>query len=258
MTPRPRIRRPRPQARPPGFASRLAAIGFIFAVLAVIAELLAGFGARSDWWPYRDGITGLRWAAFAGLGGGILALLGCFFTHGSRSRLLMGVLGFAIGAAAFGIPYSMYQSGQKGPRLNDITTDTDNPPAFVSALPIRKNASNPPEYPGAEFAALQQKAYPHIAPIIKKTPISGAFDQALSVARSMGWEIIATVPAEGRIEAVATSMLFGFKDDVVIRVKEADGGARVDIRSKSRVGRNDYGANAKRIVAFTLKLRSAG
>jgi len=71
----------------------------------------------------------------------------------------------------------------------------------------------------------------------------------------MGWNVVAVTPKEGRIEATATSFWFGLTDDIVIRVKPAGIGARLDIRSKSRVGQSDFGANARRIRAFIERLR---
>ena len=70
----------------------------------------------------------------------------------------------------------------------------------------------------------------------------------------MGLEIVEADAAQGRIEATATSFLFGFKDDVVVRLTDDAGATKVDVRSKSRVGRNDFGMNAKRIRAFVAKL----
>jgi len=73
----------------------------------------------------------------------------------------------------------------------------------------------------------------------------------------MGLELVEADAAQGRIEATATSLLFGFKGDVVIRITDNSGGTKLDTRSKSRVGRHDFGMNAKRIRAFQAKLRSA-
>ena len=73
----------------------------------------------------------------------------------------------------------------------------------------------------------------------------------------MGWRIVDGNPAEGRIEATATTRWFGFKDDIVIRISAAGGGSRIDVRSKSRVGRSDLGANAKRIQDFLTALVTA-
>jgi uncharacterized protein (DUF1499 family) len=141
-----------------------------------------------------------------------------------------------------------------GPAIHDITTDLDNPPMFVDAVAVREaaGAANPPTYFAAETAPLQRDAYPDLAPIELAAPPSQAFDRALATAKDMGWEIIAAVPAEGRIEATATTGWIGFKDDVVIRIAVAGDGSRsrVDLRSKSRVGRGDAGMNAKRIRAF--------
>jgi len=85
-------------------------------------------------------------------------------------------------------------------------------------------------------------------------PPAAAFDRALGAAREMGWEIVAAVPADNRIEATATTLLFGFKDDIVIHITPAGNGSRIDVRSVSRVGRSDLGANARRIRSFLGKL----
>ncbi len=141
------------------------------------------------------------------------------------------------------------------PRIHDITTDTAHPPEFVATLPLRAGAPNPPGYDGKEVAELQRKAYPDIRPLELPVPPQQAFSKALAAAEAMGWEIVAQDPAAGRIEAVATTLWFDFKDDVVIRVAEAGRGSRIDIRSKSRVGRSDIGTNARRIRAYLERLK---
>jgi uncharacterized protein (DUF1499 family) len=73
----------------------------------------------------------------------------------------------------------------------------------------------------------------------------------------MGLEIVDANPSEGRIEAVDTSLLYGFKDDVVVRIQDAGDSTRVDVRSMSRVGRSDLGMNAKRIRTFMARLRAS-
>jgi uncharacterized protein (DUF1499 family) len=142
------------------------------------------------------------------------------------------------------------------PRIHDITTDTDHPPQFVALLAVRQKAPNGAAYGGARIAQAQKAAYPDIAPARLGTPPDQAFDRALDAAQRMGWKIIAADKAEGRIEATATTFWLRFKDDVVIRIAAAGSGSRLDIRSMSRVGRNDFGANAKRIRAFLQQLRS--
>jgi uncharacterized protein (DUF1499 family) len=83
-----------------------------------------------------------------------------------------------------------------------------------------------------------------------------AFDRALSAARAFGWEIVASDPSQGRIEATATTYWFGFKDDVVIRITSQGSGSRVDVRSLSRIGESDVGMNAKRIRSYVSKLKA--
>ncbi len=72
----------------------------------------------------------------------------------------------------------------------------------------------------------------------------------------MHWTIVAEVPDEGRIEATDTTALFGFKDDIVVRVRPAGNGSRVDVRSVSRIGSSDVGTNARRIEAYLDRLRA--
>jgi uncharacterized protein (DUF1499 family) len=158
------------------------------------------------------------------------------------------------GLAAFAVPWSLERRARSVPPIHDITTDTEDPPRFVAVLPRRAGAANAPEYEGAKVAAQQKRAYPDIAPIRLPQPADRGFERALAAARSLGWEIVAVEPKEGRIEATDTTRWFGFKDDVVIRVRPDGAGSRIDVRSKSRVGRSDVGANADRIRRFRSTL----
>ena len=96
----------------------------------------------------------------------------------------------------------------------------------------------------------QRNAYPDLQPVMLKVAPAQAFERALATVGEMGWDLVGSDAAAGRIEATDTTFWFGFKDDVVIRVRPADGGSRVDVRSLSRVGVGDAGTNAKRIRAF--------
>ena len=112
-------------------------------------------------------------------------------------------------------------------------------------------------YGGAEVAAKQRASYPEIAPAELSLPPDRAFDRALAAAHAMGWEVVLSDPAGGRIEATDTTFWFGFKDDVVVRVIPQPTGSRVDVRSLSRVGGGDIGANAARIRAYLAKLKDS-
>jgi uncharacterized protein (DUF1499 family) len=77
----------------------------------------------------------------------------------------------------------------------------------------------------------------------------------VAAAEGMGWEVVGRDADTGRIEAVDTTRWFGFKDDIAIRVTPAGAGSRIDVRSKSRVGRGDLGTNARRIRAYLQRLQ---
>jgi uncharacterized protein (DUF1499 family) len=181
---------------------------------------------------------------------------------GERRRgFLASVLGLVVGVAAAWAPLSWLMYAYRAPALNDITTDTANPPKLVVTLQMRQGATNTPAYPGESAATLQRAAYPDVMPIRLDVPPDEAFKKVDSVAMALGWDIVARAPAEGRIEAVATSGWFGFQDDISIRITpdggKGDGkGSRIDIRSKSRTGISDLGVNAARIRLFSQRLEA--
>ncbi|PKM01303.1 MAG: hypothetical protein CVV17_07675, partial [Gammaproteobacteria bacterium HGW-Gammaproteobacteria-7] len=149
-----------------------------------------------------------------------------------------------LGVMTFTMPWQQRRLARSVPPIHDITTDLGDPPTFEAILPLRADAPNPAEYGGEEIAAQQRAAYPDIVPLRLEGPTAAAFTRALEAAREMGWEIIAADSARGRIEAVATTRWFGFIDDVVVRISEDGSRSRIDVRSVSRVGRSDVGANA--------------
>jgi uncharacterized protein (DUF1499 family) len=233
--------------------SRLAIAGFLFSALAAAAAMCAGTGARVGWWDFRQGFKVLNGAAYLGIAGTVLSLAGAILSRpGSRRRgFVLALLGIVLGTVAFGVPGNWYMLAKHVPMIHDITTDTENPPSFVDILPLRKDAPNPARYGGPEVAAKQRAAYPDIRPLAVAVSPSRAYETALDTAHRMKWQVVAAVPSEGRIEAVATTRWFGFKDDVVIRIAPATGGGSiVDIRSVSRVGKSDIGTNAGRIRSF--------
>jgi uncharacterized protein (DUF1499 family) len=242
---------------------RIAVLGFALAVVAAVAAVSSGLGSRADLWSFRTGFQILRWAAWGGLAAAVLSLLGLGLafgggTAGRRSRaLLLGATGLVIGLVTVWIPWTWKQRADGVPPIHDITTDLADPPAFEAILPLRQDAPNPSEYGGDSIAAQQREGYPDLGPLTLALPLDAAFRRALEGARDMGWEIVDSDPARGRIEATATTPWFGFEDDVVVRVRPQGGGSRVDVRSVSRVGRSDVGTNARRIREYLEEL-SAG
>ncbi|MBI4765258.1 MAG: DUF1499 domain-containing protein [Deltaproteobacteria bacterium] len=237
--------------------SLLAIWGFLLAVAAGLAAVTAGVGSYWGWWTFRTGFVILRWAAYGGILALVISLAGCLLTRPgvARSGFIWSVFGLLIALLTVIIPWSHWRLAQSVPPIHDITTDTENPPGFVVLLPLRKDAPNTADYGGREVAAKQRTAYPELVPLVLPLPPDQVFIRALKQARSLGWEIVAADPTGGRIEATDTTFWFRFKDDIVIRIKLADGGSRLDIRSVSRVGKGDLGTNARRIRKFIRALK---
>lgn len=248
---------PQPPERP-SLLLPMAALGL--ALCAILLLAAAGPGSRLGLWHFRTGFDLLKYGAWCGLLASLAALLG--MATSIRERRLKGAFlalaALALGATAFAVPYSWKLTAGKLPRIHDISTDVNIPPRFVAVVPLRRDAPNPVEYGGAEIAAKQLLAYPEVKTLVLGRPPEQAFALALDTARGMGWEIVATVPAEGRIEASDTTRWFGFKDDIVVRITPAGERSLVDVRSLSRVGVSDVGTNARRIRAYLKRLEGKG
>ncbi|MGE0423194.1 MAG: DUF1499 domain-containing protein [Reyranellaceae bacterium] len=193
-------------------------------------------------------------AAVAAIALGILASLVARRGSG-KPGVLSALLAVGLGLAGAYVPLSWRLTAQSLPPINDVSTDTQDPPRLVAVLPLRGDATTAADYPGDRVARLQQAGYPDIGPILLTVSPAEALARAEREARALGWNVVAVEPKDGRIEAIAVTPWFGFRDDIVIRVKAALGGSRVDIRSKSRHGLSDLGVNARRIRAFDSRMR---
>lgn len=99
------------------------------------------------------------------------------------------------------------------------------------------------------------KPYAPIKPLFIKASPEKVFMEALALVEARGWDVVTADPLKGVIEATHTSAWWGFKDDVAIRLRgQNDGTMRIDMRSTSRVGVSDLGANAHRVTAFLYDL----
>ena len=147
---------------------------------------------------------------------------------------------------------SVMVSGRDVPQIHNISTDVSDPPQFYKIKEIRTDQDNPLEYDSAILAEVQQAAYPNVKTLLVNTNRNEALDRAARAAEKLGWDIVNNNSELAIIEASSTSRLWGFVDDIVIRVRgnQADNQTAIDLRSVSRVGRSDMGANAKRIEAF--------
>jgi uncharacterized protein (DUF1499 family) len=234
-------------------------LALALAVIAVVLLALGPIGWRAGWWHFRFALLSLMpWSAYFGIAAlavSVLSLLG--WSRIERRGIVIALLAFAIGGLIAYVPWHYDQIRQKVPPIHDITTDPDNPPAFVVAVPLRE-AEGPDRvaYEGAKIATLQRQAFPDIVPLTLAVSPATAFSRALDTAKRMGWTIDGADNAAGRIEASDRSRWFGFTDDIVIRVTPSGSGSRIDVRSASRVGRSDFGVNAARIETYLSALRA--
>lgn len=197
--------------------------------------------------------TGFKFGVFAGIAALILLALQIIF---KRKTVTLGstVIALLLSAIAIAMPLSMMNKGKSVPPIHDISTDLINPPKFVAIAPLRADAPNPVEYAGEETAKQQRDAYPDLQTLTytqSKSELIEATEQAVN---NLGWELVNTDANKGIIEATDSTMWFGFKDDVVVRVTDNGSERLLDIRSKSRVGGSDLGKNAERIHNFINEL----
>lgn len=239
----------------PEIVMKAARFALALSVTAVIALLIAGPGSRLGWWEFRTGFQVLRWAAILGLAAGGLALATLLFPRPRRNRVATLMTAVVLGFGTAAVPLYFMRKARTVPPIHDITTDTAQPPEFVAIRPLRAGAPNAIEYGGAEVARAQRAAYPDVQPVRLAVPPAVAFERALHAVQALGWDLVSADAASGRIEATDTTLWFGFKDDVVVRIRPDGTGTRIDVRSLSRVGGSDVGANAQRIRAFIRALR---
>jgi uncharacterized protein (DUF1499 family) len=194
-------------------------------VLAILAIVLA-FGAAIAIW--KDGVRGIGEAT----------------------------TGLLIGLALIAYPLYLGAKAYKLPAIYDVTTDPIDPPRFEAIARLRPRDANPVTYAGLYTAEQQRMAYSDIGPDLTASTPQEAYDAVLKVIAKRKWHVVDArppqpgTPRDGLIEAIARTPLLGFRDDVVVRVRAMQEGARIDVRSASRYGRHDLGANAARVRAL--------
>ncbi len=166
----------------------------------------------------------------------------------------------AIGAALLAYPIYLGARAYNLPMINDITTDPIDPPRYDVLARLRPRGTS--DYAGLYAAELQRAAYPEIEPLLVSVPPEAAYRVALDAINRRKWRVVVDRPPQngrrdGQIEAVARTVIMGFRDDVTVRVRSVTDGARIDIRSASRYGRHDIGANAARIRSLLEEIEAA-
>lgn len=220
-------------------------------VAASFVFMASGYGYNWNIWSLGMAFTLLTYSAYAAIGLAVVNLISVWFLKKSKAKAIVYVVfSLIITGAVAGTALYWQQRAQSVPPIHDITTDLDNPPEFSAIVRLRADAPNHVEYAGEETAEMQQEAYPEIQPLDLSADIQEVMDAAVMLVNEREWKLVAINRKEGRVEATEKLPWFGFKDDVVLRFTQTNGGTRVDMRSKSRIGRSDVGVNAKRIEEF--------
>lgn len=244
-------------------------IKILIAIAGVtVAGLMAfsGPGTRFGFWDYGVGLKLLTTLAKPAIALTAVAVISFFvelFVNKKGSPLLVFT---ALVSGGMGmVPLSMKQRVENFPFIHDITTDFSYPPEIVAgATEYRKN---PPDYVGAQSVPrskmtvieAQRSAFPEIGPLIIAADLSFTEKTVRRILRSMNIKILAS-DDQGDvliIEGFYQSIWFGFIDDFVVRLTATEDGTRVDVRSKSRVGGSDLGANGQRVRKFLSELKTA-
>jgi uncharacterized protein (DUF1499 family) len=226
-------------------------------VAAVLLLLATGQFYQKGAIDLEQAFNLLRIGALMGIAGAGFSIFFLLWQRPQGLNLAVIVVSAALGIVAFYMPYRQLLLSQHLPAIHDITTDFNNPPAFVAIARVRTTAHNPVAYAGPETAALQRQAYPDIRTLMLAHSSDAVFAASMQVIDDIGWRIAEANQQQGRIEVTATSQWFGLKDDMVIRlVPGAAGSTTFDMRSKSRVGITDVGSNARHIRAFTAALNA--
>ncbi len=231
--------------------SRLAVWARRCAFFALAATVLAILIVRTDLLEIVPALATFAGAlVFAVVG--ILLALGAFIAIWKDGIEGAGhaLAAIAIGAALIAYPAYLGVRAYRLPMINDITTDPIEPPRFDLVARLRPRGTV--EYAGLYTAERQRAAYPDIEPLVVSATAQIAYEEAIKVITRRKWRVLVDRPPqtgrrEGHIEAVARTPVMGFRDDVALRVRAIPDGARIDVRSASRYGRHDFGANASRI-----------
>lgn len=236
--------------------SRAILIG---AVVAVVLLPLGALGSRFGIWSFSGGFMLLAAGtvlAAIGIVAGIAGIIAANRRGLSDDKPAV-YLGTLISVLIIGVMGLQFYTASSVPPIHNISTDLNDPPQFERVVLLRGEDSNPLEYDAEKLGPMQLEAYPWVQPAATDLGPDQAFDRALQVLRNMGLDIVSSDRELGAIEATATTFWFGFKDDVAVRIQPDNGGSVVDVRSVSRVGVSDLGANARRIGEF-LQLFAAG
>ena len=249
---------------PSAWAGKLVlALALIAAFIGFAGPVGAGWGL----WDWQSGLGSLRYSFYLAVFALLLGLFFCWLNkkRGKNATKSFRIMGMIVALGYAGWMLSWVYTARSVPAIHDVSTDLADPPQF-RMLALRSD--NLDDVPGADvpemkglnpqqrWESLHRNAYGDVRTVRMSEPVVDVIAKAERLAKARDWDVAIADPIEGRIEATATTALFRFKDDVVLRVRPSEDGkgSVVDMRSVSRVGVSDLGVNAKRVRAFLADL----
>ena len=241
----------------------------IGSVVAALLLPIGALGSRIGLWPFTIGFLFLGAGAIAAAAAALLGLVGVIFAavRSWQREIAPLAIGSILGVVTLGVLFVQYSAAQSVPPIHNITTNFDDPPQFDAVVPLRGEGANPHVYDAEQpvgtrtLAAAQRQAWPELGTQRFELGLEEASERALLVVEGMGLALVHAkldaVAGEAVIEATDTTFWFGFKDDMVVRLRTDGAETMVDVRSVSRVGQSDLGLNARRIVTFLHRFERA-
>ena len=267
-----------------GWRGTFAVFALGLSIFSIFWFALAAVGTKLGFWTWQVGlgVMTIGWGPMllmAAAGVSVLAVIVSLIKSPRKRAFMLAFAALLISGLALGRVAAFGGQAARLPPLHDIQTDWANPIQPSDALlkareatgalnpvendPVIEEAANGrwPGMGGRRVAEVQEEAefdtathkspketpYPMIAPLKAPVTAEAAYEAALAAVEARGWKVVTASPETGSIEATETSFWFGFHDDVMIRIQSEEERVVIDVRSTSRVGLSDLGANAKRV-----------
>jgi fatty-acyl-CoA synthase len=267
-----------------GWRGKFAGFALAVSVFAVLWFAAAALGTRFGLWSWQFGLGQMTigWGpmiVYAAAGLSVVALVLALIKAPRKQAVMLALAALLVSGLVLGRLAAFGGQASRLPPIHDVQTDWADPVTPTAALLIARQETGAmneilddpvipeaadarwPGMGGRRVAEVQKEAeydstrhsrprdapYPQLDTLTPKVSFETAWREVEEEIRDRGWDIVMAIEEDGRIDATQTSLWFGFRDDIMIRIREAEGGVRIDVRSTSRVGLSDLGANAKRV-----------
>ncbi len=250
-------------------------LALILAFLPVVVIFIGAVGTKLGWWSWKAGFVavmvrgplGMGWAPALTTLAIVVALVGLVISiwAGLWRRSLTALV---VSILTMGVFIVMGGAAKKAPPIHDVATEWSKPMMFSDRVMKMRGPHANPVMPdavmtsgplnGQKLSEINARTCADAQPVMLTVAPEQAYAKAKGVLVKDGLKIVTDDPAAGRLEAVATSFWYGFKDDVLVLVQAEGAGSRIDMRSVSRVGVSDLGQNCERVARLAAAMSAQG